>query len=363
MRGRAAWILLLIAAAVAGYLAGARGGEGPGTRAPRESPRLADAPPKLQNGNASSPPRSDTPPAEETRAPETVAPEAPGGAAPTEAAGWPDLVRAGSPLDARLRDDLDRGGPMGFLRGVLREQEGRPWTIVTAEGVAAIVRDGDTFARIFEPRKEGPVVAGPGADWGALADGTTLAYPEGVFEIRWNSAPRRFPRDLVLKGAGMDRTLFRVNGLRGWKDDEIQGLTLVDATIDCRGGDLLRPKSGLAALKLLRCRVVRTDTVLFDVDAGALKAEACELDGARLLAANRGLARLDGCTIRGTLTTHDGGHVACLLRRCTFVEAHPNLQSNLERRPGVRLERCRFEVRAGDLRPRPLASINPAWAD
>lgn len=169
----------------------------------------------------------------------------------------------------------------------------------------------------------------------------------------------------------MDRTLLRVNPLVGHEGAEIHGLTLVDVTIDCRKG-VLRLRSGLAALRLVRCRIAR-GTVLGGADAGALSAEGCEFEGGRLagggpyegcrlLAATRGLARLDDCLIRGTIDAYSG-HVACLFRRCTFVQVHANLQSNLERQSGVRLEDCRFDVVDNPPPPRRLQAINPAWRD
>jgi hypothetical protein len=370
------WPILLAAAAGAGYLAGARSGEGPGTRA-RETPRrLADAPAQVPTGpdDDSPSPQHDAPAAGEDRAPDDIAPVVPGNPAPPvpvgESATSLDIVHAGSPFDALLRDELGRGGSMGLLRGVLGTRRG-PWSVAEAEGAAAIVRDGETFARVFAARTTRPVVSGAGADWSTLADGTTLVYPEGVFDVRWSVAPARFPRDLHLKGAGMDRTLLRVRAARRGENEEIHGLTLAAVTIDCGSDDLLRLKSGLAAVRLVECRIVPTYTILGGADAGAVRAERCEfevgrlageLEGCRLLATTRGLARLDDCVIRGTIDAGTG-HFACLFRRCTFVQVHANLRSNLEGQPGVRLEDCRFEVVDNPPPPRRLHAINPAWRD
>lgn len=372
---RAVWLLLIVAAAVLGYLAGARSGEGPGTRA-RESPRPADAPATVPSVEQRTPPESPEQDLQERPAEQAPPSEVrvdPVHPVPLEQPPTPlDPVHAGSPFDTRLRDDLDRGGAMALLRGLLDARPGRPWTVAAAEGAAAVVGDDGTFPKIFSRQKSGSVVHGPGADWSTLADGTTLVYPEGVFAIDWTEAPERLPRDLLLKGAGMDRTLLRISRARRGENEEIHGLTLAALTIDCGNEDLLWPKSGLAAVRLVECRIARTETILDGPDAGAIRAERCEFEGGRrdggfercrLLATGRGLARLDDCTIRGSIDVYDTGHVACLFRRCTFVQVHANLQSNLERRPGVRLEGCRFEVAANPPPPRPLHAINPAWRD
>jgi hypothetical protein len=171
----------------------------------------------------------------------------------------------------------------------------------------------------------------------------------------------------VLKGMGMDRTLLRIHS-PPLVSDEIHGLTLVDVTVDCRGGKLVWLKSGLATLRLVRCRVVRTKILLDGAEAGALQATACEIDASdvgstALLATRRGLARLDDCVLRRTLDPYQNGHVACLLRRCTFLAAHPNLERNLAGRAGVRLDDCRFEVVDNPPPPRSLQAIHPAWRD
>jgi hypothetical protein len=363
--------ILIAAAAVAGYLVGARSGEGPGTQARRETRTERTETEVAEPARATQPPLGF---AEPTRQPAEDEPAA--AASRTEPGGQgagtdPAPVEApGSPFEARLRDDLDRGGSMGLLRGLLAERPDMPWTTATGEGAAAIVGDLDTFARVFAPRVEGRVLEGHGADWRTLADGTTLAYGEGIHEVRWEMPAERFPRDLVLKGMGMDRTLLRVSSppLTG----EIHGFTLVDATVDCQGGKLLWLKSGLVALRLVRCRVIRTETIVDGADASALRAEGCEFERGKLpeyarcalLHTTRGLARVDECMFREAIDVGEGGtFVACLFRRCTFEAAHPNLQSNLERRRGVRLDGCRFEVVQRPPPPRSLQTINPAWRD
>jgi hypothetical protein len=317
----ALWLLVVFAAAAAGYLVGARKGEGPGNPT---APATAIPPP--------SPGR-----------------EPPSGPA------------------AYLRDDLDRGGAMGLLGGLLRGL----WGATAQEAALGIVKDEDAFAAAFAPRVKGPVLDGRTGGTEIL-DGTTLAFPEGVFELRW-SWGARFPRDLVIRGAGRDRTLVRI--IFGQvKSDEVHGFTLVDLTVDCQGHELLGlrpagsagrpPPRALAAVRLERCRVAKFSTMLV-ADAAAFSARECEFEGSgKLFRLERGLARLEGCTLRGYVATHDGtGQLALRSRQCSFVDAPPDYEANLKARAGVRLEECTFKTAPGIVPPRPLSSFNPAWSD
>lgn len=358
---RGAVCVLIVVATAAGYFVGARGGEGSGTRATRDT-RIEHAERDL-GVLATEPPRAEG--EVSATAPAKAAPQpADGAVTPAAEASvvidTATFVGPSSPLEVLWRDELDRGGAMGFLRALERERH--PWGTAASEAALRVLADREMFTRIFEAKATGPVVDGPTADWRTLADGTTLVYPEGVFAVGWTPAMhKRFPRDLTLKGKGMDRTLLRVGSGMRYKVGEIHGLALLDLTADCGRDDLLA-LDGLATLRLERCRVLRVDTVC-RADAAALYAQGCEFDGGELLRTDhKGLARLDGCRIRRTIES-GVGDIACLFARCTFVDAHPNLQHNLENCRRVRLEGCRFEVVASMLPPRPLASINPAWQD
>jgi hypothetical protein len=279
-------------------------------------------------------------------------------------------VTAASAPEVLFRDDLERGGAIGLLHGLLQE----PLPIGrqrARDGSFAIARDAETFGRIFEPRATAPALRGLPEDLRLVPDGTTIDLPEGTFGVssgalmdtrRRRDLPFRFPRDVVFKGAGMDRTLLR-GGLHYLTCGEVLGLTFVDVTLDCKNPGVLHLKSGIATLRLVRCRV-RAGTVVA-ADAAALHAAGCEFDDtAELLRAERGLARLDQCTIRGAIDAGpDGSDVACVFHRCAFLDAPPHLQTNLEQRRAVLLEGCRFEVAAKPPPPRPLYAINPAWRD
>jgi hypothetical protein len=347
MRRNALWAGVVFVAAVVSYLAGAgmREGRGNPAEAPPRPPDLAP-PPVAEPKQAAVVP-------EEPSEPEPPPPVA--AVEPTTTA-EPALRDPPSGAAGYLRDDLERGGAMGLLHGLMRGT----WSVSAQEAAFGIVDDLETFATAFAPHVKGPVLDGRTADMATVPDGTTLEYPEGVFEMRW-SWGGRFPRDLVVRGAGKDRTLVRL-AFAQVKSDEVHGLMLLDLTVDCRGKELLNLQSGFAAIRLERCRVARLGTLL-RAEAASVLARECDFEEGTLLGVGRAVARFDGCTLRGYVKTHETGHVACLLRGCSFLDAPPDRQSMLVARAGVHLEECTFKTAPGIVPPRPLSSFNPAWPD
>jgi hypothetical protein len=369
------WLLLVIAAAVAGYLAGARGGEGPGTRAaPRPAP--SHVPPAVEMPPA---------PSEGTDVTDVRGGGRgePAGAIPRDVATRAERIRrehlaladAAEEIAAReiaeeirreqaFLEDKARGGTMELLRNLDTR-------------LTDLVADEKRFAVLFERHTAGPVLnAGPERGE-TLPDGATISFPAGVHELELPRS-RRFPRDLVVEGAGMDATLVRFAELSA--NDEVQSLTFRDMTLAC-GSYFTDLRSKPAAIRLERCRVVGFDkgagsSLLIGARQVAFYATDCRFESGygrspgsgNLFRFQAGLVRLDRCVIQGPFRSiYDGGGAATyLFLRCDIRDAPAQEERAFTSPPdGVRFVDCTFTylpqgavVRS---KPRPLSDLNPDW--
>jgi len=125
------------------------------------------------------------------------------------------------------------------------------------------VSDGAGFARLF------PAVAGAMRDGATnrshpddvLEDGSTLSFPAGVFRLRSLMQEKDpFPRDVTVRGAGMNATLLLVDELstRG----ELRNFTLRDCTLFTEDY-LFDLRQNPSSIQLDRVRVIG-----FDIGAG-----------------------------------------------------------------------------------------------
>jgi hypothetical protein len=383
----ALWLLLVIAAAVAGYLAGARGGEGPGTRAtPREPERTPPGP------DLPEPPEPDEAAAHE---------------GPANPSGMRErLVRAvgGGVEEARVqeaaaravrirRDHLaaaDAAEAMAAMQVAEEIRRERAFLEDKARGgtmellknldtrLTDLVDDEKRFAALFERRTAGPVVNAPTGPRDTLADGATISLPPGVHQLRLPET-NRFPRDLLVQGSGMDSTLVRFAELGA--RDEVHSLTFRDVTIDCQDDYFTDLRSAPAAIRLDRCRVVRFDmgaggSVMVQADQVAFYATDCRFEAGfgrspgsgNLFRFQAGLVRLDRCFIQGPFRSifDTGGAATYLFRRCDIRDA-PAREEPLFTAPpdGVRFVDCTFtylpEGTTTRSKPRPLSDLNPDW--
>lgn len=263
-------------------------------------------------------------------------------------------------------EDQARGGTMEMLRA-LRKSRVRPF---------ALLEDSKRFGKLFSRQTSGPMIVG--TTWNGrdpLADGTTLSFPAGAhfFHSRALDHVDRFPKDLLLQGAGMDATLVRLDEIG--PRVEIHSLTFRDLTIDC--GDnyfthLRRDEP--VTIRLERCRVVR-----FDMGAGgscmlaariaAFLATDCRFEAGyggapgsgNLFQTGCGLVRLEHCVIRGPFRSVYDRSASYVFDRCEFFGTPDYSKSAPD---NVRFVECWFGPPApkqSDRKRLPLSDINPDW--
>jgi len=185
-------------------------------------------------------------------------------------------------LDLAL-EDTRTGGVMTTLQ---RLQGGAPGPLFD------LVRDRGTFDRFFVAETTGSAIDGSSAVSAAslmkgepVADGTTLVFPAGVFALMdfgsyWRE---RFPRDLTLRGAGMNSTLLVLQeDLSAY--DTVRNLTLENLTLHTNnnyGFDIRQPPMSLT-LRNVRCigfDMGAGASCLFGTEGLALRATDCEFLG------------------------------------------------------------------------------------
>ncbi|MHC4549869.1 MAG: hypothetical protein ACYTEZ_13935 [Planctomycetota bacterium] len=265
-------------------------------------------------------------------------------------------------------EDQSRGGAMEMLRA-LRENGVRPFSLL---------EDLDRFAALFTRHASGPLIEGTA--WkpkDLIPDGTTLSFPAGAHIFK-SSALRhveRFPRDLLIQGAGMDTTLLRLDEIS--TRTEIHSLTFRDLTIDCGNDyftDLRRDEP--ATVRLERCRVVRFDmgaggSVMLAARVAAFYATECRFEAGygrspgsgNLFRTGGGLVRLERCVIRGPFRSVYDRQASYVFARCEF-RGTPDYASSPP--DHVRFQECWFGPPApkpSGRTPLPLSEINPTWGE
>jgi hypothetical protein len=149
----------------------------------------------------------------------------------------------------------------------------------------AAARDPIVFERLFAHRGKGPSLDGKEAVEAhaktPVPDGALLAFGPGVHEVDWRNLGRTsFPKDLTIRGAGIDRTLLTLSDLS--TNSVVFNLHLEDLTIDCGNDGAFDLRSKGAAIRTERVRFVRFDAAhggayVFDVtQAGAVHCIDCE---------------------------------------------------------------------------------------
>lgn len=145
----------------------------------------------------------------------------------------------------------------------------------------------ERFARLLAPRGGGGVADGTRLQRGeAVADGTVLTFPAGVFPLPDLGQATRsdwaYPKDVVVRGAGMDATLlfFEEQTSRG----PMQRFAIENCTVFAGGLTDLRADAP-ANLSLRNVRVIGFDTgaggsvALYLGGGSALLAVSCRFEG------------------------------------------------------------------------------------
>lgn len=310
-----------------------------------------DGPTSRATRRSQEPPRpiSTPPPAEPVAAPSGTPPATtPNSAAPPHEASL-ETSKLTASHDPRPAVDVRRDGGLEFLRTLGR----RPGS--SASDVLTMLQDDEFLVELFSGRSDGPLASGPDTSSERWSEGMVLEYPEGAFEFSW--PPNGFvPSGMVIRGAGIDRTLLRLKG-GALKGKDLAALSLIDLTIQAHNSDLFQV--GMATIRIDRCRVACNQQVIRG-GAVVLHARACRFEGMdRPLLDAEGLARLDDCVFWGKADLVRG-RATYLFRRCTFLDARQDLAGLLRRNhPSVYLEACVFDDRhfAG----LQLEKINPTW--
>lgn len=271
-----------------------------------------------------------------------------------------------------LAEDAARGGTMALLRALSAKNARATELAASPERMEAL------FAR----HMSGP--SRSEAAWKEkrpLEDGTTVTLGAGKHE--WDVASYRqlksFPKDVLVRGAGMDATILRLNELAS--EHEIHSLTFEDLTLDA-GDDYLtdlRSESPIT-LRLRRCRVVAFDmgaggSVMLAARTAAFYASDCRFEAGfgrtqagfgNLFRVRDGLvARLERCTFNGPFrSVFDAGpHAAYEFVGCRFEEMPGFDKTVAAGADGVRFETCEVLPAQPPETPirRRLQSINPGW--
>jgi len=276
--------------------------------------------------------------------------------------------------EQRRLEDAARGGTMQLLRSLAKAPVRLP----------RLVSDPKAFAVHFERKTTGPRLNGMSLPPNEpIADGATLEFPAGVHVLdtrRIFRRGRKFPKDLLIVGVGMDDTLLRIEEIS--TDDEVASLTFRNLTLDCNNDYMtdLRHDSP-ATIRLESCRVIGFDmgaggSVMFAARTGAFYASDCRFEAGysrtragfgNLFRVSRGLlVRMENCVFNGPFSSiFDGGSSAtfhfegCEIRDTKRLLGRCKTSSS----NGVTFQDCSLIDLTGDTRSirRSLADINPAW--
>jgi len=124
----------------------------------------------------------------------------------------------------------------------------------------------ESFPELFRRRVLGFEVYGEDFKEGKTIppDGTTINFSVGIhtLNIRMWRRSKTFPKDILIKGKGMNNTLVKLNEIS--TRSQIRSLTFSDITIDCGNKYFIDiRKDEPVTIRLMRCRVIG-----FDMGAG-----------------------------------------------------------------------------------------------
>jgi hypothetical protein len=241
--------------------------------------------------------------------------------------------------------------------------------------LAAVARDPERFARLFQPQSSGAAVDGVGlGDDDPLVDGAVIVFPAGVFAVDDFARGRvPFPRDVTVRGAGMDATLLVMEDLgpRG----ALERLTFEDCTVYTANCGVIDIRGGPTALTLRRMRVVGFDcgaggSVAFYTRACAILAQHSRFESgygtnpdglANLLRAGEAVAaRFEACTFE-RLDLADAAAPGAVFQGCRMIDLLA------EPRSGPLYQDCTISVLPSEqrwdeaTRKRDLNDLFPAW--
>ncbi|MCU0867599.1 MAG: hypothetical protein MUC36_27775 [Planctomycetes bacterium] len=274
-----------------------------------------------------------------------------------------DLVRAEAKAARFAGDDLTA------LLSAIEGDEPEAQELVRSE----------RFPQLLAPRGGGGVVDGTRLQRGeAVAAGTVLSFPAGVFQLHDLGQATRggdwaFPRDVVVRGAGMDVTLLRFD--EQTSRGPMQRFAIENCTVFADGLTDLRADAP-AALSLRNVRLVGFDTgaggsAAFYLGGGsALLAVSCRFEsgygrhptGYANLLRGRGpcLARFERCVLeRCSLDDADG--VSVLFVDCSLLDMLGDQPA------GPTFRNCRYtnmpaeQVNDPEYRRRDLNALFPDW--
>lgn len=233
--------------------------------------------------------------------------------------------------DERTRDEhiaatLNGDDPLGTLEA-MQEQDSGPQN--------ELVTDAARFERFF-PRRTGARVDGPanlGAPDEALTDGSVLTFPTGVFRLRaLMKRDSAFPRDVTVRGMGMDATMLVVGDLS--THAELVNMAFEDCTVFTDNDSLFDLRRAPASVRLERVRVI-------GFDSGAGGSSLLDAPGLALLARN---SRIEGGYGRhpdGTLFDVRTKPVLARFENCWIDEVNLGLE-HLPRGSSVAFVSCRL---------------------
>ncbi|MCA8974529.1 MAG: hypothetical protein KDC98_07390, partial [Planctomycetes bacterium] len=206
-----------------------------------------------------------------------------------------------------------------------------------ARDLVALRHDPEALRRLFAHRVTGPQLDGPIrlARSERLADGTVLAFGPGIHRVSWAALEGEggdTPRDITIRGAGMDRTLIALSDFS--TPGILYNLHLRGCTIDCGNNGAFDLREAKASLFAEDVRFVRFDAghggcyVVAANEGGAFYAVRCVFAGGYGRSPGNGhidrflqLVRFEDCTFErlGYPVTRRHGNVAfdgCLFRDC-----------------------------------------------
>jgi hypothetical protein len=309
--------------------------------------------------------------------------------------GWAQLRKDECPpaLRERMLAEFERdvlGLPQGLGGRAARDQDERELrtrALDTSDAVAwlatlpangpsldDVATDPERFASFFRPRSPGTALDGPAlrAD-DPLPDGAVLQFPPGVFALEDLARGRNpFPKDVTVRGAGMEATLLVMRDVA--PHGSLERFTVEDCTVFAHHS-LADVRSGPTVLTLRRMRLIGFDcgaggSCALTLRASAIAAEQCRFEGgygrnptglANLL--RRGgplVARFEGCLFE-RLNLDGSVQAGVVFADCVMNDL-------LEQPgPGPLYENCRITVLSPEqcrdevTRRRDLNELFPDW--